>query len=80
MRYCFFNIDGIIFLFNAQTEGHSGMIVPAGNAEALAGAVNAVLTCDLDEMGRESLAVMREYTIEKMAQRHIEVLRAECGK
>lgn len=56
------------------------MIVPAGNAEALAGAVNAVLTCDLDEMGRESLAVMREYTIEKMAQRHIEVLRAECGK
>ena len=60
--------------------GRSGMIVPAGNADALAGAVNAMLSCDLAEMGRESLAVMREYTIEKMAQRHIEVLCAECGK
>ena len=57
--------------------GQNGMIVPAENAEALAGAINAVLTCDLAEMGKESLTIMREYTIEKMAQRHIEVLCAE---
>lgn len=57
--------------------GRSGMIVPAENEEALAGAINTVLNCDLAEMGKESLTVMREYTIEKMAQRHIEVLCAE---
>lgn len=67
MRYCFFNIDRIIFLFNAQTEGRSGMIVPSGNAEAWAEAVNAMLPRDLAGMGRTSLAVMCEYTIEKMA-------------
>ena len=80
MRYCFFNIDRIIFLFNAQTEGRSGMIVPSGNAEAWAEAVNAMLPSDLAGRGRTSVAVMCEYTIEKMAQRHIEVLCAECGK
>lgn len=60
--------------------GRSGMIVPAGNVEAMAEAINAVLTRDCAEMGRESLDAMRKYTIEKMAQRHIDVLCAECGK
>lgn len=58
----------------------SGMIVPAGNAEALAEAINTVLTRDITGMGRESLTCIREYTIEKIAQKHIDVLRAECGR
>lgn len=57
----------------------NGMIVPAEDEVALADAINEMLVNDLREMGKNSLLAIQAYTIEKMAQRHIEVLQAESN-
>lgn len=60
-------------------EGENGYIVAVEDYKLLSEKINLVL-CDLDraeKMGRCSLEIIKSFTIEKMAQRHIEVFENE---
>lgn len=58
-------------------DGVTGRIVSAGNAEALRGALRALLTGgELAGMGAEALRAIRPYTIENMAKAHQDALAA----
>ena len=54
-------------------NGENGYIVPAGDAEASAEALSKALAPGAERMGARSLEIIRDYTIEKMADRHAEV-------
>ncbi len=54
-------------------NGKNGFIVPAGSVEDLANAINKALT--QPEMGQNSLDKIKNYTIEQMAKRHIEIFK-----
>lgn len=70
----------IISTYNciAATElidnGRNGMLVPSNDSNALAVAIKEILSRDLYKMGEASLACIRNFSIEKMAQKHIEAL------
>lgn len=55
-------------------EGENGYIVPVGDDQALAARLQTILEepARAEEMGRRSLARIREYTIENMARKHME--------
>lgn len=55
-------------------EGVNGCIVPVGDLDALAEKLSFLLSSDLDAMGRASLEIIKEYTIEKMAEAHMKAL------
>ncbi len=55
-------------------NGVNGCIVPVGDADALAGAINTAMEADLWAMGAASLEKIRPYTIENMARVHEEIL------
>lgn len=61
-------------------NGCNGIVVKADDVEALADGINYLLSCDMLEMGDESIRTIRNYSIEKMAQKHIEILRKENKK
>ena len=54
-------------------NGVNGYIVPAKDQEALACAINRVLSEDYRTMGKTSLEKIRPYTIENMARAHMEI-------
>ena len=54
-------------------NGVNGYIVPCGDAGALAGRLNEVLSCDLTAMGQASLDRIRPYTYENMAKVHMDL-------
>lgn len=54
-------------------EGVNGHIVPVGDADALAEAMNRILTEDLQAMGEAALEKIRPYTIENMAKVHADI-------
>ena len=55
-------------------NGENGYIVPVDNVEAMVDRIKRLLFSDnLEKMGNESLKTIREYTIEKMAQSHIDI-------
>lgn len=54
-------------------NGVNGYIVPVEDAGQLAEKINAVFMQDLSRMGEVSREKIREYTIEQMAQRHLEI-------
>lgn len=53
------------------TEEKNGCIVPANDAEKMAIAIQHLLNSDLLEMGKYSLKLAHNYTIEKMVEVHI---------
>lgn len=55
-------------------EDKNGYIVPVGGDEALADRLKRVLAdpAKVEEMGKKSLELIQEYTIENMAEKHIE--------
>lgn len=55
-------------------DGVNGFLVPADDADALAGKLNAVLTGDSRRMGAAALETIRPYTIENMAAAHVRIL------
>ena len=55
------------------TSPNNGILVPVGNVAALTAAIEKLLSLDtLEPMRRANLETIQEYTLEKMAQRHIE--------
>ena len=54
-------------------NGVNGYIVPMKDRDALAAAVNRVLSSDYRKMGEASLEKIRPYTIEKMAKAHVDI-------
>ncbi|MDO5400286.1 MAG: glycosyltransferase family 4 protein [Eubacteriales bacterium] len=54
-------------------EGVNGLLVPAGDAQALARAMSRVLAGDMAKMGAAALATAGGYTIENMAKAHVEI-------
>lgn len=56
-------------------DNENGFIVPVEDAKQLAEKMTAILSDDVlrASMGKKSLDIIREYTIEKMASRHIEI-------
>ena len=56
-------------------SGVNGYLVPIEDPDALSGGLNAVLTSDMEAMGRESLRKIQGYTIEKMAQAHLALVK-----
>ena len=55
-------------------DGINGHIVPANDKEALAKAIQDTL-CDAQNMSVKSLKIIKNYTIEKMARIHFELLK-----
>ncbi|MBQ8828233.1 MAG: glycosyltransferase family 4 protein [Clostridia bacterium] len=58
-------------------NGVNGHIVPIDNAEILAEKINNLLQKSSEEIfeaGKESIAIIKNYTVEKMAERHFEIL------
>lgn len=51
----------------------NGYVVPVGDAALLAEKINAVLSSNLEAMGRASLEKVRPYTLENMAKTHAEI-------
>ncbi len=63
-------------------NGENGYIVPVGNADVTAEKINAIL-CDEAlsvKMGHESRRRIEGYTIEKMAERHMEIFKQITGE
>lgn len=56
-------------------NGTNGCIVPTGNAQALAEAIQNVFAADCLKLGAASLEKIRPYTIENMAKAHAEILK-----
>ena len=54
-------------------EGENGYIVPAEDVTELTGAIARLFAQDYRAMGQKSLELIRPYTIENMAKRHLEV-------
>ena len=52
------------------SPGENGYLTEPGDADGLARALEQLLTRDRKEMGRKSLETVRNYTLEKMAERH----------
>lgn len=69
--------DKCIAALELIQNGFNGFVVESNNVSALAEAINETLSGDLTKMGEESINQMRGYSIEKMAQRHLEVLEKE---
>ena len=55
-------------------NGENGYIIPVEDIRATSDAIQKVLSSDRATMGKVSLSIIREYTIEKMAEKHIQVL------
>ena len=55
-------------------EGQNGYIVPVENIKALANAITKIFTQDYKTMGQKSLEIIKPYTIENMAKKHLEIL------
>ena len=52
-------------------DGINGYIVPVNDQEALIRQMKSLLSQDHETMGRQALETIRDYTIEKMAQKHV---------
>lgn len=59
-------------------DGVNGYVVPVENPDALAEKIQAVLSADLEKMGRAALEKVRPYTLENMAKTHAEIF--EIGR
>lgn len=55
-------------------DGVTGYIVPVEDAGALAEKMTAVLSADLERMGRAALEKIRPFTLENMAKTHAQIL------
>ncbi len=55
-------------------EGQNGYIVKADDAEEMRIAINKVMHWDYNKAGRESLNIIHNYTIERMAKYHLDKL------
>lgn len=55
-------------------NGYNGYIVPVEDSVALAEGISKILTGDYDTMSSAALQSIKDYTIENMAKRHLEVL------
>lgn len=58
-------------------DGVNGYLVPVGDAEQLADKIDQTLSAAHERMGEKSLQIIKDYTFEKMAQRHIEIFERE---
>ncbi len=56
-------------------NGVNGYLVPIEDPDALAESLNRVLSADMEAMGRASLQKIQGYTIEKMAQAHLDLVK-----
>ena len=56
-------------------NGVNGYLVPIEDPDALAESLNRVLSSDMEAMGRASLQKIQGYTIEKMAQAHLALVK-----
>lgn len=54
-------------------EGVNGYLVPVDDEQALAGAMNRVLSGDAGRMGAAALETAGKYTIENMAKAHVDI-------
>ena len=56
-------------------QGENGYIVPVDNVEELSKSIKFVLENNVDnKMGEKSLEIIEDYTIEKMAKKHLKIL------
>ena len=56
-------------------DGVNGYLTPIEDPDALSESLNRVLASDMEAMGRASLRKIQGYTIEKMAQAHLALVR-----
>lgn len=54
-------------------DGCNGFTVAAENADALSAAINKTLSVNAEQMSQNCILTAKEYTIEKMVSKHIEV-------
>ena len=54
-------------------DGENGYVVPIRDREALATAINRLLSRDYRQMGANALESIRPYTVENMTRRHVEI-------
>lgn len=55
-------------------NGENGYIVPVEDVSATVDAIQTALSTDVTKMGARSLDIIREYTIESMAEAHVRIL------
>lgn len=55
-------------------EGANGYLVESENVEQLKEKIETALSGSLEDMSDKSIAIAKEYTLEKMVERHMEVL------
>ena len=59
------------------TDGVNGYLIPTDNHDSIIDAINKYYNSDTDSMRQAALNKANEYTLEKMAQRHIEIFNSE---
>jgi len=69
--------DRCIAALEMVKNGENGYIVPVGDSDALAEKINAIIGDEVlkQSFSRKSAEIARKYTIEKMAQRHVEIFK-----
>lgn len=74
--------DACIAALEMVKEGENGYIVPSEDVEAFSNSMNAILSIEgtAKSFSEKSKEVVRQYTIEKMAQRHLEIFKEIMGK
>lgn len=73
--------DRCIAALEMVKENENGYIVPVGNSDALAEKIDTIIGDDARKkaFSEKSLEIARKYTIEKMAERHIEIFEKILG-
>ena len=61
-------------------EGENGYIVPVENVPALTQAITRLFAQDYRAMGQKSLELIKPYTIENMAKRHLQIFSRSKGR
>lgn len=56
-------------------DGYNGYIVPVEDSDALAEGISKVFTGDYDSMSSAAFQSIKDYTVENMAKRHLEILK-----
>ena len=70
--------SGKVIVIELVENGKNGYVVPVDNSKEVAKKIKLILNDEklCDDMGRESRRKIEGYTTEKMAHRHLEIMKS----